>query len=80
MNTSKGAGHSRGKKRMDDTVSPLLEGLRGRDCQGISLDNPLDTAMMDALYHTGRGLSFYLSFWRFGVYHTNIWYITDRLV
>jgi hypothetical protein len=31
---------------MNDTVSFLLEGLRGRDCQGISLDDPLDTAMM----------------------------------
>jgi hypothetical protein len=39
---------------MNGTVSFLLEGLRGRDCQGISLDDPLDTAMMVALAHITR--------------------------
>jgi hypothetical protein len=47
-------------KRMHSTVSFLLEGLRGRDCQGISLDNPLDTAMMVlsgvGSHYTGHGL------------------------
>ena len=44
---------------MNDTVSFLLEGLRGRDCQGISLDDPLDTAMMVlsgvGSHYTGHG-------------------------
>jgi hypothetical protein len=42
------------------TVRFLLEGLRGRDCQGISLDNPLDTTMMVlsgvGSHYTGHGL------------------------
>ncbi|KAF4636963.1 hypothetical protein G7Y89_g1101 [Cudoniella acicularis] len=37
------------------TVRFLLEGLRGRDCQGISLDNPLDTTMM-VVFNFGRSL------------------------
>jgi hypothetical protein len=45
---------------MNSTVSSLLEGLRGRDCQGISLDSPLDTTMMVlsgvGSQYTGRGL------------------------
>jgi hypothetical protein len=53
---------------MNSTVSFLLEGLRGRDCQGISLDNPLDTTMMVlsgvGSHYKGHGLKIpILSFW-----------------
>lgn len=56
----KGGWPQQRNKRINSTVSFFLEGLRGRDCQGISLDNPLDTTMMVlsgvGSHYTGHGL------------------------